>query len=71
MHTEPRLVSGAPECDMPPEVFDLGVTYIYDEVGNLTFVPGSGTATEVGFVASQAGGSYHYSWQKGKLKVLW
>ena len=39
--------------------------------GGLTWVPGRGTATEVGFVTPQAGVSYHYSWQKVKLPFSW
>ena len=36
-----------------------------------TWVPGSGSATEVGLFTPQGGGSYHYSWQKWKLPVSW
>jgi hypothetical protein len=35
--------------------------------GGITLVPGSGSATEIGFVTPQFGASYHYSWQSGKL----
>ena len=37
----------------------------------LTWSPGNRTATEIGFVTPQGGGSYHYSWQKGNTGFQW
>ena len=36
-----------------------------------TWIPGAGTATEVGFVTPQIGVSYQYSFQEGNLGLRW
>jgi len=67
------------ECGKPSEErienflsgHSINITAGYWGGGGITWVPGRGTATQVGFVTPQIGGSYHYSWQKGKLPLKW
>jgi len=49
--------------------YNVGGGYIGG--GQMTYVPGSGYALEIGGFTPQVGGGYHYTWQKWDKDISW